>query len=103
MDIPYVSRSKFLKECERAISAGREGVENGVPLRVNLDEGGYAGRIIVTIDGSEQGVFEADWERKDPTRFPVRIRAAATALFNCSCFGRYEISHSDGSLEIRKT
>lgn len=37
----------------------------------------------------------------DATRFPARIKAAATALLNCGYEGRFDISHSDGLLTIR--
>jgi len=70
-------------------------------VHIDLDEGGYDGRVIVTIHATDRTIFGTDWERADPTRFPARIRAAAAALLSCGCEGRFEVSHSDGSLTIR--
>jgi hypothetical protein len=101
MDIPFASRSKFLDACENAIRGQRDELVTGALVHVDLEEGGYGGKVIVTIRRNEAGFFSTDWEDTDPTRFPARIKAAATALLNCGCEGNFEISHSDGSLEIR--
>jgi hypothetical protein len=55
----------------------------------------------VTIQRADRDVFATDWERGDPSRFPVRIRAAAAALRNCHCTGRFAVCHADGDLTIR--
>jgi hypothetical protein len=88
MEIPYASRSKFLAKCEETIKHRLTDLLNGIPLRIEFESGGYNNRIVAT--------------QKDPTRFPARIKAAATALHNCACFGRYEISHKNGVLVIRQ-
>ena len=62
--------------------------------------GGYSGSIRVKIEKSQTLEFPADWESKDWTRFPARIRAAATALRDTSHFGTFDISHQDGTLRI---
>lgn len=101
MDIPYPIRSKFLDACETAIREQQARLRAGKVVHVDLHGGGYDGRVTVTIHTADRAVFGADWEHTDPTRFPARIRAAAAALLHCHCAGRFEISHSDGSLTIR--
>ena len=100
MKISYASRSKFLPAFESAIQEHYARLRGGV-VRVDLPEGGYDGRVIITIRLTDRMFFNTDWERADSTRFPARIKAAATALRNCRCEGRFEIAHSDGSLTIR--
>lgn len=97
----YPTRSKFLDSCETAIREHRAELNAGAPVHVDLREGGYEGRVVVTIRPTDRDVFATDWDRGDPTRFPARIKAAAAALFNCHCQGRFEVSHADGSLTIR--
>ncbi|MGC9394150.1 MAG: hypothetical protein ACP5J4_04790, partial [Anaerolineae bacterium] len=63
---------------------------------------GYNGKIRVLIEKEFSSNFWADWEYPDPTRFPVRIRAAALALFQQGCFGEYIISHETGTLTIQR-
>jgi hypothetical protein len=100
MNIPYVRRSRFLNDCENAIRRG--GAAEVELVQFMLDKGGYAGHITVTIPDGDSGSFGTDWKASDPTRFPARIKAAATALFNCGCRGRYEVIHKNGTLEIRR-
>ena len=102
MDIAFASRSRFLDACEQAVRVGRAELDAGGTVHVELDEGGYPGSILITIRSEDRGFFESDWEAADVTRFPARLKAAATALFNCSCFGRFKVVHSDGALEISR-
>ena len=97
VDIRYPSRSRFLDVCEAAIREHRAELQVGGMVHVNLEEGGYEGRVVVTIHANDRTLFGTDWEGAEPTRFPARIRAAAAALRNCGCEGRFEVSHSDGS------
>jgi hypothetical protein len=101
MDIAYVTRSAFLATCENAIHAERTRLEAGEAVEVPLEGGGYAGRVEVEIRDADTTTFGTDWQGTDVTRFPARIRAAATALFNRQCFGRYVIEHRDGQVTIR--
>jgi len=72
-----------------------------MPVTVDLRiSGGYGGCIRVKIDRSHLREFEANWENEDWTRFPARIRAAATALRDTGHFGTFDISHEDGALLI---
>jgi hypothetical protein len=104
MDIPYVDRSGFLEPCERAIRQRRDAIDAGQPVRVELDaeRPGYPGRVIVEVRAGDGSGFGSDFESADPTRFPARIRAAATALYNCGCTGKFLITHDEGVLEIAR-
>lgn len=101
MHIAYATRSQFIASCEAAIRAHRAKLDTGGVVHVDLKEGGYDGEVVVIIRSSDRAAFGTDWESTDPIRFPMRIKAAATALLNCGCEGRFEVSHSDGSLTIR--
>jgi hypothetical protein len=39
-----------------------------------LGEGGYDGKVIVTICQGDRASFGTDWTSSDPTRFPARIK-----------------------------
>lgn len=102
MQVKYASRSKFIDVCSAVIREHKAHLAAKTPVCVELKEpGGYDGRVIVEIDTRDRVLFKTDWSGADPTRFPARIKAAATALLECGCDGRFEISHSDGSLEIK--
>jgi len=101
LDIAYSTRSQFLDACEAAIRERRADLDGGGTVRVNLGEGGYDGRVVVTIRSDDCASFGTDWAGADPSRFPALIKAAATALLNCRCGGAFEVSHADGSLAIR--
>jgi hypothetical protein len=101
VDIAYSTRSLFLEACDAAIRGHRADLDSGGTVYVDLGEGGYDGRVVVTIRQNDRASFGTDWTSSDPTRFPVRIKAAATALLNCACEGAFEVSHADGSLAIR--
>lgn len=101
MDIPYPSHSRFLDACETAIRERHAELKAGGPVSVQMDEGGYSGSVITLINPANRKVFGTDWEGTDPTRFPARIKAAAAALLNCGCEGRFEIAYSSSILTIR--
>jgi hypothetical protein len=101
MDIAFATRSRFLVACQDAIRRDRAELDAGGAIRIDLDEGGYSGRVLVMIRPGDAVSFGTDWEATDPTRFPARIKAAATALLNCGCVGRFYVEHTDGALEIR--
>lgn len=103
INIPYALRSKFLRRCEQALTAHRALLDGGSVLNVALEPGGYSERLIVTILPGVTTTFQAEWKVNDITRFPSRIKAAATALRNCDSTGDFDISHDDGTLSIRAT
>ena len=69
MKIAYATRSQFLPAFESAIQEHSAGLRIGGVVRVELPEGGYDGRVIVTIGRTDHMFFGTDWERTDPTRF----------------------------------
>jgi hypothetical protein len=103
VDITFVERSRFLAPCEEVIRRDRATLDAQGTIRVPFEDGGYDGRITVTIRAADSTSFGADWSSADETRFPARIRAAATALFNCGCAGQFLIVHADGVLGISRT
>jgi len=102
MKIPFATRSSYTGPCENAIRFQADDLSRGLPVNVSLEPGGYAGKVEVNIIDNEPVSFGTDWVGTDPTRFPTRIKAAATALYRCSCFGEYVISHNDGRLTIKR-
>jgi len=103
MNIPYASRSGFTAICKDVIDRHKNNLYSGHPVNINLNKpGGYAGRVKVTISAADPNSFDTDWQANDPTRFPARIKAAATALHRCSHFGRFEITHKDGIIVIKR-
>jgi hypothetical protein len=100
--IPYVSRSSFLSICEESIDRSRAELCAGQLIRVILDKpGGYSGCEVAAISESAASHCDVDRRWEDPTRFPVRLRAAATALRRKMCFGRFELRCDDGELTFK--
>lgn len=102
MNIPHLThtdRSDFYAKI-------REGLQqaNGVwPVVVPLNKaGGYSGHVTIAIRHTDEAEFDADVELRDWTRFPARIRAAATALRDAGFRGRFEIVHQDGQLTVNQ-
>ena len=102
MDITYIEKSHFLGPCEQGIRQHMALLSTGQPIRINFDpeKSGNAGSIVVEIRSDNGRLFGSDYESADLTRFTARIRAAATALYNCDCSGRFRITHREGTLEI---
>lgn len=103
MQIAYVTRSKFLNVYSDAISAHSDTLNNGGTLEIQSGAGGYAGRVEVELTPTRPDGFTAFWNGADPTRFPARIRAAATALKDCGFMGRFLITHKQGTISICKS
>jgi len=103
MYVNYAPRSKFLVPCETAIrgSLGDLASKRTICIRLQEPRSGYAGCVQVTVSRNDPTRFATDWT-SDPSRFPARIKAAATALQRCRCFGVYRISHNDGTIEITR-
>ena len=100
MNIPYLietDRSEFYPLIVAALTdSGKR-----LPLVVDLGKkGGYSGVRFVRIGPATPKEFESDIDLVDVTRFPARIRAAATALRDSGFTGDFSIAHSDGRLQI---
>jgi hypothetical protein len=104
MHIPHLTRpdtSDFYPVVRDSLPAARP-LPVGTTISCDLPaSGGYAGDVVVDIfDGPE---FGTDWTSSDPddwSRFPARIRAAATALRDSGLRGSYRITHKDGAVTI---
>ncbi len=100
MNIRYTVRSKFISPCKKAIVAQRKALDDGQTISVNSAPGGYSGDVKVTIASAVSHKFQAERNGKNITRFPARIKAAATALRDCGDTGEFRISHDNGLLSI---
>lgn len=102
MNVPHLThtdRSDFYLLVHNALLVG------GIvfPLTVPLGKpGGYRGRVSITIRAATEAEFEAELDLEDWTRFPARIRAAATALRDAGRFGTFFVEHEDGILKIAR-
>jgi len=101
MRISYSDRSKFLQDCEGAIVKNKNVLFQGGKISINFSAKGYNEEIKITIEKTDHVSFQTDWVSSDPSRFPVRIKAAAYALFRKGCFGDYLIYHYSGTITIR--
>lgn len=98
MRIPFlVQEGRFRPVIRSAIEASSGKFPITVHFPVN---GGYTGCIRVQIAKANPLEFQADWENRDWTRFPARIRAAATALRDTDHFGAFVITHQDATIQI---
>jgi len=102
MEIPFVQHSRFLATCVDNISRNRDRLMKGAPLNMTLE----ASRLRQAHNDNHsirnRQEFGTDWEGNDPTWFPVRIRAAATALRDCACYGTFIIDHQDAVSQYGK-
>jgi DNA-(apurinic or apyrimidinic site) lyase len=101
MRIDYPTRSKFISSCEEFINRNKATLLQGSPISIHLPKGGYEANITVTIERTNPFSFQTDWTNLDPSRFPVRIKAAAYALFTKGCYGIFSISHFSGIITIQ--
>ena len=92
------NRSRFYPIIVAAIHKAGAGFPTQ-PVTCNLGKPkAYSGDVDITIiSGSE---FDANWNYPDASRFPHRIRAAATALRDTGHHKKFHVSHHDGILVI---
>ncbi len=105
MLIPYlVKRGSFLPKFASWILECTQELEQGQTITLDLGKtGGYPAKdLLIEIAGNEPGFFGTEWEYQDWTRFPARVRALATALRDAQLWGRYQVSHSEGEVELTK-
>lgn len=98
MKIPHLTRNgNFRPQMREALTRLKECALVEIPLS---PQGGYKGEIEVIIESRKEAEFEASVDLSDPTRFPARIRAAATELRDQGFTGSFRITHEDGVLKI---
>jgi len=66
----------------------------------DLETDGYSGEFEIDVSTDDNVFNVSDYNNNDTTRFPARIRAAATALKLSNLLGRFRISHDSGILKI---
>jgi hypothetical protein len=98
--IPYNTKSGGYRATIAAYLRDNEATpEDGSTVSIDLGKsGGYTGTIPVMIPVEETSAFEADWVNEDMTRFPARIKAAATALKDLGHSGTFRIEASDDGI-----
>ena len=93
--------SAFYGSCKQVIKERGSLLQRGWTVRTELSkDGGYDGDVVLRVEFSDEEAFQTSWSGPDPTRFPARIRAAATALRDEGLTGRYTVKHEDGALSI---
>lgn len=102
-DLPYARRSSFVSTIAEALDVPAGSWRRGEAVEITLPPGGYDGEYLVRIAAENQDYFDSTWGGADQTRFPTRIRAAATALRDRGDHGDFLISHRDGLLTITRT
>ncbi len=101
MKIPYLIRkSKFTPLIIKSLKEN-DVYKEEVKLIFCESRLGYNGEIKVTITQGEDKEFTVDKKFSDPTRFPARIKSAATALKELNLYGEFMISHRDNEIKIR--
>jgi hypothetical protein len=100
MKIPHLKRDgTFRPQIREAI----QNLKASPVVHVSLyPAGGYNGAVTITISNRHEREFHIGREISDSTRFPARIRAAATELRDQGFRGRFRISHDDGALQIER-
>ena len=100
MIIPYhVKNSDLVNFIKNNLSESKN--EMVIDLK-NLDNDGYYGEFEIDIGKDNNNFNVSEYNNKDLTRFPARIRAAATALKLSNIIGSFRISHNGGVLKINK-
>jgi hypothetical protein len=100
--IPFVTRSEFLEPIANVIAQNLDSLAAGDVVLIELSSRGYPGEQMVTLTADDKSYFSSTRDWPDVTRFPVRIRAAATALRDAGLLGTFLITHKDGEMTIRQ-
>lgn len=94
-------QSSFYEPCRSALRRGNDLLLAGpAAVEFEKEKAGYPGDELIEIQSRQEGVFRTDWEGSDPTRFPARIKAAATALRDEGYRGTFRVWHEEGTLVI---
>lgn len=105
MKVPYIERpGKIYRQCMTGMSRKKKDLVNGkeITITINREESGYRGEVIVVICKGDHKSFDTNWPCQDETRFPARIKNAATVLRDQGLYDMFRISHCNGTIRIRK-
>jgi hypothetical protein len=105
MKVPYLTqRGEIYTQCQAQVTEAEEDLANGkeITITINRQDAGYTGEIIVAICEGNDTHFDTNWSCQDVTRFPARIRNAATVLHDEGLYDMFRISHCNSTIRIRK-
>ena len=99
--IPYANenRSKFIPLIKDQLVDFNGNIEISIK---DIKGRGYPGKFLIDISPNDDFFVVADFQNKDKTRFPQRIKATATALKLLGHEGRYNVSHKNGVITIER-
>ncbi len=100
MNIPFHANNTELVQTISDKLAGFNG-EAEIILN-NNDNEGYSGEYEIDISTDNKFFDATNYVNEDITRFPARIRAAATSLKNLKILGHFKIAHKSGTLNIKR-
>lgn len=103
MTVRLTTRSQKgdVEACEAALTKQHAHLAQGVEVLFSPDS--QNGSVVINVESGKPTEFEVIEVNNFSvyTRFPVRLRAAATALRNGACFGTFVLSHNKGRLLIK--
>jgi hypothetical protein len=100
VEIPYATRpDSGYSEAIRKVIADEPGSNS---WEFDFGSKGYAGSMDLEIHKEQKFVAWTHTSYDDITRFPARIKAAATALFSERQFGEYKITASGSGVVIKR-
>ena len=101
--IPYSDQktSKLFHEIKSHIESFDTTIEIDL-TDTHKDVDGYQGNFVVEVNEDADFFLVEDFNNKDISRFPARIKAAATALKFSGYMGKFSVSHKQGILRIVK-
>lgn len=100
INLNYSKKSKFLLPIKEKLE-DKFLKEISINLSKITSQKGYEGEYLIKINVNKSH-FSVNFLNSDPTRFPQRIRVAATVLSGLKLYGRYIISHKNKILTIQK-
>ena len=100
VDIAYAARrdTGFTEKVRSVIAGDRDGIE----WECDLGTKGYAAKMDIEVRKDEHFVAWTHVRYEDASRFPARIKAAATALLEEGLHGEFQVVSQDTSLKIRR-
>ena len=99
MNIPYHANNT---ELVQTISDKLVDFNGEAEIILNNDNEGYSGEYEIDISTDNKFFDVTNYVNADITRFPARIRGAATSLRNLNILGHFKIAHKSGTLNIKR-